>query len=160
LSCALNGGTLEEKPPSAIYESQRTTKPYDWTSDPLSLREIEKLLIGFPLAQGLPLVASFCAHRTRWYNPSMKTVTRQVRDIDSAERRVLEHVIGMPLRDNQQLVISIVTLESARPEGSLPPKPVQTLEDWTHIYDGLSEEEIQAIDQVVKTRANLSRDLP
>jgi hypothetical protein len=90
----------------------------------------------------------------------MEPIVRAVRDIDSTERRVLEHVIGHQLRENQQLVISIVTPDVARPEDASPPKPPQALEDWTHIFDGLSDEEIEAVDKAVKTRANLTRNLP
>jgi hypothetical protein len=36
-------------------------------------------------------------------------------------------------------------------------RPAQSLEDWIGVYDGLTEEQIEAIDQVVKTRANLTR---
>jgi len=32
------------------------------------------------------------------------------------------------------------------------------LEDWTRVYDGLSDEEIEQIDAIAKTRANLTRD--
>jgi hypothetical protein len=36
-------------------------------------------------------------------------------------------------------------------------RPAQSLEVWTAVYDGLSDEQIEAIDQVIKTRANLTR---
>jgi hypothetical protein len=39
-------------------------------------------------------------------------------------------------------------------------RPAQTLEDWAHVYDGLSDEEIETIDAIAKTRANLTRNLP
>ena len=40
------------------------------------------------------------------------------------------------------------------------PQPVQTLDDWTHVYDGLRDDEIEPIDKIAKTRANLTRNLP
>ena len=39
-------------------------------------------------------------------------------------------------------------------------RPAQTLEDWAHVYDGLSDEEIETIDAIAKARANVTRDLP
>lgn len=40
------------------------------------------------------------------------------------------------------------------------PRPPQALEDWTHVYDGLSDEQIGEIDRIAKTRAKLTRNLP
>jgi len=87
----------------------------------------------------------------------MEQVIRNVREIDSADRRALEHLIGKHLAEHQQVIISV--LEVAMPQGAAS-KPAQTLEDWTHIYDGLSEEEIEAVDKIAKTRAKLTRNLP
>lgn len=38
------------------------------------------------------------------YNPSMETITRNVRDIDANERLALERVLGRPLHENQQVI--------------------------------------------------------
>ena len=77
--------------------------------------------------------------------------------LDVSHRRALEDVIGRELEANQQLVISVI--EVAIPSTSAP-RPAQTLEDWTSVYDGLSDDEIESVDRIAKTRANLSRDLP
>ena len=87
----------------------------------------------------------------------MEKVIRNVADIDTADRQALEHVIGKHLAEHQQVIISV--MELAMPSHA-DPKPAQTLEDWTHVYDGLSDEEIEAIDTIAKTRANLTRNLP
>ena len=87
----------------------------------------------------------------------MESIIRNVRDIESGERRVLEHVLGQQLQENQQLIISIMELEA---EPVAAPHPAQTLDDWTHVYDGLADDEIEEIDQIAKTRANLARNLP
>ena len=42
----------------------------------------------------------------------METVVRNVSDIDAADRRALEHVVGSPLGDHQQVVISVVNPEA------------------------------------------------
>jgi hypothetical protein len=75
--------------------------------------------------------------------------------LDVAHRRALEEVIGCALGSNEQLVINVVSAPRLEDD-----RPAQTLEDWTSIYDGLSEEQIEEIDRIAKTRANLTRDLP
>jgi hypothetical protein len=80
-----------------------------------------------------------------------------VATLDAPHRRALEEVIGRELATSQRLIISVIDV--AVPAGSSP-RPVQTLEDWTAVYDGLSDDEVEAVDKVAKTRANLTRDLP
>ena len=38
--------------------------------------------------------------------------------------------------------------------------PAPSLEKWTTVYEGLTAEEVEAIDRELKTRANLARDVP
>jgi hypothetical protein len=80
-----------------------------------------------------------------------------VATLDAPHRRALEEVIGRELAPSQRLIISV--MDVAAPAGSTP-RPAQTLEDWTGVYDGLSDDEIEAVDEVAKTRANLTRNLP
>lgn len=86
----------------------------------------------------------------------MDTITRNVKDIGSADRQALEHVIGQGLLENQQVIISVVNLvaqsttESTADETSVP--------DWWKIYEGLSDAEIEQLDQAVRQRANLTRN--
>jgi hypothetical protein len=77
--------------------------------------------------------------------------------LDTPHRRALEEVIGQELAANQQLLINVVELELPR-SGAI--RPAQSLEDWMHVYDGLSEEQIEAVDEIAKTRANLTRNPP
>jgi hypothetical protein len=79
-----------------------------------------------------------------------------VASLDGPHRRALEEVIGRELTVNQRLIIS-VTEAAALPAAA---KPVQSLDGWTNVYDGLSEAEIEEIDKIAKTRANLTRNLP
>ena len=56
----------------------------------------------------------------------MEAIIRNVRDIEASERHMLEHVVGRQLKENQQVIIQIVTLgkESAgdkkQPPGDKP----------------------------------------
>ncbi|HUG92528.1 MAG TPA: hypothetical protein VML55_16940 [Planctomycetaceae bacterium] len=50
----------------------------------------------------------------------MKSIVRNVRDIDAGDRQALEHVVGEPLGENQQLVISVLSL--------IDPQDIETAE--------------------------------
>jgi hypothetical protein len=78
--------------------------------------------------------------------------------LDATHRRALEDVIGVQLQANQRLVIGVREIET--PPSESPSRQSQTLEDWTSVYDGLSDEQIEAIDRIAKTRADLTRNLP
>jgi hypothetical protein len=90
----------------------------------------------------------------------MDSIVCNVRDIEAEERHALEHVVGQALRDNHQLIIQICEVDVASEVLSGDGQPVQTLSDWTSVYDGLSSDEIDAIDRTIKTRANLTRNAP
>ena len=83
------------------------------------------------------------------------TLNIDVSALDAPHRRAVEDVRGRQLASSQRLLISVVDKEPADAR-----KPAQTLEDWTHVYDGLSDDEIEAVDEIAKTRANLTRNLP
>jgi len=93
-----------------------------------------------------------------WYDGSMESDLKiDVATLDTPHRRALEEVIGRQLAGNQRLIISVIDLPVP---SSCDPRPRQTLEDWTHVYDGLSDEDIEEIDKVAKTRANPARNIP
>jgi hypothetical protein len=74
--------------------------------------------------------------------------------LDGSHRRALEEVIGCELSS-----LAIRVIDVTLPEASAT-RPAQTLDVWTKVYDGLSDCEIDEIDQIAKTRANLTRHLP
>jgi len=92
---------------------------------------------------------------------SMDTVIRNVDEIDAHDRQALEHVLGQSLRENQQLVINIVNLQVpvGAAQSPVPHKSngTPTLPAWCNVYEGLSDEEIAAMEQTILTRADLSR---
>jgi len=85
------------------------------------------------------------------------SVNIEIAGLDSLHRRALEEVIGRPLSAHQRLVISVAEEKSLPASES---RPAQTLEDWTRIYDGLSDAEVDEIDEIVKARADVSRNAP
>jgi hypothetical protein len=90
----------------------------------------------------------------------MESIVRNVRDIDAEDRPALEHVVGRTLQDNQRLIIQVTEVETGRESPAADTRPVQTVDDWTKVYEGLSDEEVENIDKIIKTRAKLTRNLP
>lgn len=88
----------------------------------------------------------------------MGSVICSVKDIGTADRQALEHVIGQRLSDHQQLVIRVLSEDVLTTPDVATSKGV-TLPDWCNVYEGLSDEEISALEEVVLTRANLTRDV-
>jgi hypothetical protein len=90
----------------------------------------------------------------------MEPIVCHVRNIETRERDALERVVGQPLHDSQMLIIQIseVGSESAISNGHA--QQVQTLSDWTNVYEGLSGAQIDAIDNIIKSRAKLTRHVP
>jgi hypothetical protein len=86
----------------------------------------------------------------------MESVVCSVKDMETADRRALEHVIGRPLTDNQQLVIRVVSEDASTTHAASVPETA-VLPDWCNVYEGLSDEQLSALEEVVLTRANLTR---
>ncbi len=89
----------------------------------------------------------------------MEIITRHVRDIESDERRVLEHMIGRQLQANQKVIIQVVTLgrppvEETKEEGA--PQPGR-LPEWCNVYEDLTEKQIAEVEEIVLQRGDLTR---
>jgi hypothetical protein len=89
----------------------------------------------------------------------METIIRHVRDINSAERRVLEHVIGRRLDENQKVIFQVVASSdpTAESTGARDTAGQGKLPDWCNVYAGLSDEEIAEVERIVLQRADLTR---
>jgi hypothetical protein len=89
-----------------------------------------------------------------------EAIIRNVQDIDDADRRVLEHVLGQKLRKNQQVIIRIISLgpEAATTEGnSAESQTAASLPEWCNVYDGLTDGQVADLEAAVLQRANLTR---
>ena len=85
----------------------------------------------------------------------METVIRHVRDLGASERSALEQLVGHTLHENQQLVIQVMTFNV--PAAGAPRPAGATLPDWCKVFEGLTDEEIAAVESVALQRANLTR---
>ena len=86
----------------------------------------------------------------------MESIIRNVRDIEATERRVLERVLGLPLHENQQVVVQIVTPEHIGNEANARSEPPQ-LPDWFNVFEGLTDEELAEVESIIAKRLDLSR---
>ncbi len=89
----------------------------------------------------------------------MDTIRRNVRDLDSDERRLYEQAIGHELAENQQIIIQIISADA----GSQPPDngtgklPAGTLPAWCNVFEGLSDEDIADVERVALQRSDMTR---
>jgi hypothetical protein len=79
-----------------------------------------------------------------------------VMNLDPEHLKALEDVIGAQLQVNQRLLISVT---DAGQTPAVSPRSKQSISDWTGIYSGLTDEQIEAIDRDVNKRADLTRHL-
>lgn len=87
----------------------------------------------------------------------METITKNVRDISLPDKLALEHVIGQQLTENQQVIIQIYNLD-LRSEPATPGiESAQGLPDWCNVYAGLTDKQVEAVEQTALQRANLTR---
>ncbi len=85
----------------------------------------------------------------------METITLQVGELPANERSAAELLLGHSLRGNEQLILQVRDLEVVRPpeqESQL----TESLPAWCHVYEGLSDHEVEKIQQSI-TRCNLTR---
>ena len=95
----------------------------------------------------------------------MESITRNVRDISSDELRLYETVLGEKLKENQQVIIQVISLgapnqtpeSTPEKQGDQAVAPV-VFPDWCNVYEGLSDEEISDIETVVLDRSGWTRD--
>jgi hypothetical protein len=99
----------------------------------------------------------------------MAPIICDITSLDDAHRRALEDLLGRKLKPDERLVIEVTQATAAQVtettvkvgEGHEPAlKYNARLEPWTKFYEGLSDEEIDAIDREINSRADLSRPSP
>ena len=93
-----------------------------------------------------------------WYTSFMDTVIRHVRELDAADRRAIEHVIGRGLSDDQQVLLRVMPSAAGPSESGVTNGAAGgRLPEWCNVFDGLSESEIDELDAVIRQRAALTR---
>ena len=85
---------------------------------------------------------------------------RNVRDLEKEERRVFEAALGEKLRENQQVILQVITVGAPEQiaETGTGGQPAGEFPDWCNVYKGLSDEEIAEIEKVVLDRTGWNRN--
>ena len=91
------------------------------------------------------------------YSGDMDTIIRNVHDIDLQDRSALEHMLGRKLREQQQVIIHLASVDTAEPMHAESSVTTATLPEWCHVFEGLSDRELAELDQVILDRADLTR---
>ena len=95
----------------------------------------------------------------------METIIRNVSDLPAHDRTAAERLVGHELTPNQQLVIvvkeqvvinQVVKYQNGNVAVS-DTSSASKLPDWCNVYQGLSDKEIEELEGVILTRADLSR---
>jgi hypothetical protein len=84
----------------------------------------------------------------------MDSIIRNVREIDSRERQALEHVLGQPLMEDQRVIIQVETFPA---QLKADETPATELPAWCDVYAGLTDEEIDEIEKIALSRADMTR---
>ncbi len=88
-----------------------------------------------------------------------KTIVRDVRDIANSDREALEHALGERFRDDQRLVVRVVTLtESTEDAAAVTGDSYASLPEWCDVFAGLSDDEIADVAETTRQRLNLTRE--
>jgi hypothetical protein len=89
----------------------------------------------------------------------METVVRNIREMADDQRSAAEQLVGHALREDQQLVIQVrdgIMPDSER-KGSNVPEDEDKLPEWCNVYEGLTDEEIAALEKAISRRLDLTR---
>lgn len=85
----------------------------------------------------------------------MERIVRIVGDLNQSDRATLERVVGHALSERQRLLIEVTGLDA--PTSPEIADGLSDLPDWTDVYRGLSDAEIDELDAAVRERADLTR---
>lgn len=90
----------------------------------------------------------------------MESLIRNVRDIPASDRQALEHVLGHVLQENQQLIIQVINVDASAPAEGDATDAGGALPEWCNVYQGLSDEQVQDLEQAILPRADFTRPTP
>ena len=102
------------------------------------------------------------------YTRRMESISRNVGDLTNTERQVYETVLGHPLHDGQRIIVQLIDVNASdaktQPTASSQENGNRqhgdaTLPEWCDVYRGLSDEEIEAVEESVLARSPDSRNI-
>ncbi len=81
----------------------------------------------------------------------MVTISREVRKMQTQEHSAAKLLVGHRLNEHERVIVHLLDLRASEDV-----QPVPVLPDWCKVYEGLTEAEIEDIEQSI-TRCNLPR---
>ena len=74
----------------------------------------------------------------------MESISRTANEFASPQRQAIEQVLGHPLRDDQQVTITVQPGVAAETSGPVP--------EWLNLYAGLTDEEVSDLESAILQR--------
>lgn len=74
----------------------------------------------------------------------MESISRTVSEFAAPQRQAIEQMLGHPLRDDQQVTISV------QPDIAEP--PAARLPEWLDLFAGLTDEEVNDLESAILQR--------
>lgn len=102
------------------------------------------------------------------YTRGMESISRNVGDLTTAELQVYETVLGHQLHAGQQIIVQLIDVDAsdakAQPtassqENGAPQNGDAKLPDWCDVYCGLSDKEIEEVEESILARSPASRNI-
>jgi hypothetical protein len=89
----------------------------------------------------------------------METVVHNISDLGGSQRSAAEQLVGHPLRDDQQLVIQIVSIDIPTTATTQAEADIDNdkLPEWCNVYAGMSEAEIAELERAISRRLDFTR---
>jgi hypothetical protein len=87
----------------------------------------------------------------------VETIVHNIRDLNAADRAALERMVGHLLKETQQVVVNVRDIEVEPTASAQHGTTTGDVPDWWKIYEGLSDQEIDELDQAIRQRADLTR---
>ncbi|QDT38393.1 hypothetical protein Pan189_27860 [Stratiformator vulcanicus] len=86
-----------------------------------------------------------------------KRITRNVSELQPPEKALYESVLGEQLRENQQVIIQVMTVGEPQVDHFAATLPRTDLPAWCDVYDGLTDEDVAEVEAIALDRSDLSR---
>lgn len=86
------------------------------------------------------------------------SVVRTVRDLNAAERSLVERMLGARLADGQRLMIQVLLPDDEVPADAVHPE-LRNVLPHCRIYEGLERTEARDLDRSIRRRVCLKREI-
>jgi len=104
------------------------------------------------------------------YTSGMESISRNVDDLTIAERQVYETALGHQLHAGQKIIVQLLDVEVSDAQASTQPSSFlqengspqnghAKLPEWCNVFRGLSDQEVEAVEESILARSPASRNI-